>query len=112
MAIGCSFPSRTTVARGALSKVRRSRVRLARSSWMIPTPELASRTKPKRASWKGATTTTMTSRTASSRLKGVKTLLPTIWATVRLGPVGTAFTLPEASRWATSARVRPCRAGS
>src|SRR5439155_1320271 len=49
-------PSRITCALGAVSTVRRSRVRFARISSTIPTAPFATRTKPNRASWKGPTT--------------------------------------------------------
>ena len=80
---------------------------MARSSWTIPTTVLATITSPNRASWSGPTTRMTASSDPSSRLKRVSRLARTIWPTVRVGALGTSLTCPLATRWATSAALRP-----
>ncbi len=102
-----SRPSRTTCAFGAVSTLNRSSVRLARSSWTMPTAAFTTSTNPNKASWSGPTTRMMASIAPSSALNRVKTLDRTIWATVRVWVRGTRLTCPRASRSATSAEPRP-----
>ncbi len=62
-------PLRRTRAFGLLSTARRSRVRFARTSWTTPTTVLAMITPPNSASFDGPTTSMITNRLPSSRLK-------------------------------------------
>ena len=86
-----TVPSRTTSALGAVSRVRRSSVRLARSSWTIPIKAFVTRTTPNKASWIGPTMRISTSIAPRRALNRVKTLARTIWATVRVGAAGTSL---------------------
>ncbi len=92
-------PSRRTLARGAVSRARRSSVFLARSSWMIPMAALETRTIPNRPSFGCWTTTKMiTRRMASRMLNRVTTLALMMSAVVRLAASTTTLTWPAATR--------------
>ena len=106
-AISATWPSRTTRARGALSTASRSRVRLARTSWKMPIPALATSISPKVASWIGPMIA-ITSRAAPRMaLKRVNTLARTISPSVRLVRSPVSLVAPRATRSWTSAAVSP-----
>ena len=71
-----AVPPRTTVATGATSAARLSRARLARTSWKVPIPVLATRMPRKRASLGLPKAIVPAPKTARIRLKTVK-VLPT-----------------------------------
>ena len=73
-----TWPSRTTVARGALRRVSLSMVRLERISWTMPMSVLATAMTRKSISRKSPTKSRQTARTTKIRLKKVKTLSRTI----------------------------------
>ncbi|CAM5501125.1 hypothetical protein SCALM49S_04420 [Streptomyces californicus] len=107
MEISEAVPSRRTVGFASPITARLSRVFLARHSWMMPMPVLATITKPKRLSWIGATNSMITQSTPMIRLNRVKTLARTISTTEREDRTGTSLTSPRATRSATSAVVSP-----
>lgn len=109
--ISAATPSRRTVGFASPITARLSRVFLARHSWMMPMPVLATITKPKRLSWIGATNSMITQSTPMIRLNRVKTLARTISVTEREDRTGTSLTSPRATRSATSAVVRPVASG-
>ncbi len=100
-------PSRTTLARGAVSTASRSSVRLARTSWKIPIAEFSTMTTPNSASCRGPTIRISTSIDPRSALNRVRTLARTISLVVLLGVAGTSFTCPRARRSATWAALSP-----
>ncbi|CAM5717218.1 hypothetical protein SALBM135S_05868 [Streptomyces alboniger] len=102
-----ALPSRRTVGLASPMTARPSRVFLARHSWMMPMPVLATITKPKRLSWIGATKSMITQSTPMIALKRVKTLARTISPRERELRTGTSLTSPRSTRSATSAEVRP-----
>ena len=108
-----TFPDLRSLTRGAATNSSRSRVRLARSSWMIPMAEFVMSTMPNRASRGCCNTTSTTKSKAPSRmLKRVTTLERMISLVVRLGRSGTVLTKPARIRCWTSCELRPDSAGS
>jgi hypothetical protein len=82
-------------------------VRLARNSWKIPIPLLATSSSPNTASCTGPTTRITASSPPSSALNRVITFARRISPRVRLGPGPTRLTRPAATRSATCAPVNP-----
>src|SRR5713226_3722603 len=107
LAISSGVPFRMTRVRGALSTASRSRVRLARSSWMIPMPEFKTRTRPNSASAGVPVTSTMTARAPRRPLKGVTTFARMTYRRGRLVSVPAELVRPRSTRSATSASVSP-----
>src|SRR6266511_2679173 len=99
--------SRTSRTCGALSTASWSRVRLARSSWMMPMSALLTRTMPNSASCGCPTARMTTSSTPRIALNRVKTFARTISPNVRLVRSELVFVAPCATRSWTSAAVRP-----
>lgn len=110
--ISAALPSRRTVGLDSPMTARLSRVFLARSSWMMPMPVLATMTKPNRPSWIGPTIRMITNSTPMMALKRVKTFERTMSAVEREDRTGTSLTSPLDTRSATSAALRPRWAGS
>ena len=106
-ATSVGVPSRMTVARGAVIRASRSRVRFARSSWAIPIAELATRTSPNSPSRQEPYRRINTSRVPSTRLNHVSRFVRRISATGRLVRERTVFVRPAATRSRTSAAVSP-----
>ena len=99
-------PSRLTTACGATSSESRSSVRFARTSWMIPMPELATMIPRNRASRGSPKINVTIPKPARIRLNTVRTLARTMLAYERLVPEirgGPA----SARRRAASASLRP-----
>ncbi len=105
--ISASTPSRTTRARGAFRMARRSRVRLARSSWTMPIAEFATITPPNRPFCHWPVARMMTSNDSNRPLNTVKTLARTISRGVRLVGLSKALVRPAATRSSTSSAVSP-----
>ena len=93
--------------RGAFRTARRSRVRLARSSWMMPMAAFQTMTRPKSASAGDPTTSTATNSTPRMALKRVRTLARMMAESGRLVCSSTRLTWPAATRSATCAAVSP-----
>lgn len=110
--ISAAAPSRRTRGRDSPMTARASRVFLARSSWTMPMPVLATMTKPNRPSWIGPTIRMITKSTPMMALKRVRTLARTISVAEREDRTGTSLTSPRATRSATSAAVSPGLTGS
>ncbi len=104
----CSMPSRRTRGLASPTTASWSRVRLARSSWTMPTPVFASATTPKRPSRQFPKIMISAKSTAMTALNKVKVLALTIWPSVRLVACSTSLPSPRASRSATSRAVSPC----
>ena len=100
-------PSRSTVTFGALTSERRSRVALARHSWMTPMRMFSTITNPNRASFGSPSTRTVPVSTAMMALNRVKMFARMISPIVRDERVSAVLALPAATRLATSLAVSP-----
>ena len=102
-----SVPSRRTVACGASTMARESRVCFARSSDTIPMTALIIMTPPKMPSRRSPNSSTMTDAATMIALNSVKTFSRMIDVTERDVWSFTRLTAPRATRSATSAALRP-----
>ncbi len=103
-------PSRTTVARGATSAASRSRLALARASWMIPMPAFSTRIARKTASRQSPKISVTMPKNSSVTLKTVNRLARRMLDHERL--VGGGSTSPRAARRRlASAWLRPSAGG-
>ena len=101
------FPSRTTLARGAESRLSLSMVCLLRSCWMMPMPVLAAAISRNSISSKEPTAISRAARTMKMKLKKVHTFSRTICPTLLVGDSTAVLAQPARWRSCTCSMVRP-----